>query len=135
MTKIESNLDKVSAEIGFDLAESFKDKDDAKKLETTVTKALGVLIEDGLFAYTVWLESQGKSEEKYATEISKKSLDLLRDSRVNLTKKNMLRDAVLEISENIQKTLLARQLLERMLVYARYRAKARAKVLQKGETG
>jgi hypothetical protein len=44
--------------------------------------------------------------------------------------KEKLRKAILkEIASNIQKTLLTRQLLERMLVYARYRAKA----LQKGE--
>jgi hypothetical protein len=123
MSKFESNLDKVSAEIGFDLAESFKDKEDAKKLETIVTKALGVLIEDGLFAYAIWLESRSKTEKNYTAKIIEKSLDLIRD-RVNITSKNSLIDATLEISENIQKTLLARQLLERMLVYARYRAKA-----------
>jgi len=123
MSKFESNLDKVSAEIGFDLAESFKDKEDAKKLETIVTKALGVLIEDGLFAYAIWLERGSKTEKNYTAKIIEKSLDLIRD-RVNITSKNSLIDATLEISENIQKTLLARQLLERMLVYARYRAKA-----------
>lgn len=123
MTKA-GNLDKISAEIGFDLAETFKNKDDAEKLETMVTKALGILIEDGLFAYTIWLESRGNRERKYAAEILNKSLDLLKDERIKLVNDGKLRDAILKISESIQKTLLARQLLERMLVYARYRAKA-----------
>ena len=123
MTKA-GNLDKISAEIGFDLAETFKNKNDAEKLETIVTKALGILIEDGLFAYTIWLESRGNRERKYAAEILNKSLDLLKDERIKLVNDGKLRDAILGISENIQKTLLARQLLERMLVYARYRAKA-----------
>ncbi len=123
----EENLDKIAAEVGFELADNKKDS--AKEFERTVTKALGILIEDGLFAYAIWLESE---DEK---EIIDKSFELLRD-KTKLIKgdynknKEKLREATLkEISPSIEKTLLARQLLERMLVYARYRAKA----LQKGD--
>ncbi len=122
-----SNLDKIAAEVGFELADNKKDS--AKEFERTVTKALGILIEDGLFAYAIWLESEGE------TEIINKSFKLLED-KTKLIKndytnnKEKLREAILEeISTSIEKTLLARQLLERMLVYARYRAKA----LQKGD--
>jgi len=100
-------------------------KFDAKELERVVTKALGILIEDGAFAYTVWLESEGGDIHKVISIASVKLLD-----KASVTsKKESLREAILEISKNIQKTLLARQILERMLVYARYRAKA----LQKGD--
>ena len=43
---------------------------------------------------------------------------------INLTNKNDLIEAILDISNELQKTILAKQLLERMLIYARYRAKA-----------
>ena len=123
----EENLDKIAAEVGFELADNKKDS--AKEFERTVTKALGILIEDGLFAYAIWLESE---DEK---EIIDKSFELLKDKTKlienNYTNnKEKLREATLkEISPSIEKTLLARQLLERMLVYARYRAKA----MQKGD--
>ena len=127
------NLDQISAEMGFALVDRLNkitDKEKkAKELERTLTKALGILIEDGLFAYAIWLESE---DEK---EIIDKSFELLKD-KANLivrdygNSKEKLRKAILEeIASDIQKTLLARQLLERMLIYARYRAKA----LQKGD--
>lgn len=121
-TKNRLPLDKISAEIGFDLAERFKEGDDADKLETIVTKAIGILIEDGLLAYVIWLESRGKKEKEYTKEILDKSKDLLRE--LKLTTENDPINMALEISSSIEKTLLARQLLERMLVYTRYRAKS-----------
>jgi len=133
MVVTEQNLDRISAEMGFKLAENFESKDDARKLETLVTKALGVLVEDGLFAYIVWLKSRSEKEEKYCMKIIEFSSNLLKDERIALASKDDnskdLQDMALDISTDIQKTLLARQLLERMLTYARYRAKA----LQKGD--
>ncbi len=120
------NLDQISAEIGFKLADNNKSR--AKEFERIVTKALGILIEDGLFAYAIWLESEKESD------IINSSFNLL-EGKSGIIRENYndgiekLREAILkEIAPDIQKTLLARQILERMLVYARYRAKA----LQKG---
>ncbi len=122
---MECNLDRVSAQIGFDIPEQFKRKEDFEKLETIANKALGVLIEDSLFAYAVWLKSRSEKEKKYAERIENKSLKLLKSKDVSLTDKNDLITAIRDdITTSIHKTLLARQLLERMLVYARYRAKA-----------
>ena len=95
-------------------------KFDAKEMERIINKSLGILIEDGLFAYDIWLESENKDSHKV---IIVSSLKILNDT--NLTSnQDSLRDVILEIAKSIHKTLLARQLLERMLVYARYRAKA-----------
>ena len=120
--EVEHNLDRISAEIGFKLAEN--NIDGAKEVERYITKALGILIEEGLFAYAIWLESEDRRD------IMDSSYELLKE-RIKLIKNNYgsgkekLRNAILkEISSSIHKTLLARQLLERMLVYARYRAKA-----------
>ena len=133
MVVTEQNLDRISAEMGFKLAKNFESEDDARKLENLVTKALGVLIEDGLFAYVIWLKSRSENEKKYCRKIIEVSSNLLKDERIALASKDDnskdLQDMALDISTDIQKTLLARQLLERMLTYARYRAKA----LQKGD--
>ena len=127
---VEGNLDRISAVTGFHIVESFNQQEDFEKLETTVNKALGILIEDGLFAYVVWLRSRGEKEKKYTKVIEEKSLELLKDKNISLTDKNDLMFAILDdILQYIQKTLLARRLLERMLIYARYRAKS----LQKGD--
>ncbi len=124
---METNLDRISAEIGFKLVNSFTRKEDFEKLETLVTKAIGVLIEDGLLAYVVWLRSLSDKEKKYTRKIEEGSINLLKNI-INTNKDNLITIS-LKIAEDIQKTLLARQLLERMLVYARYRAKA----MQKGD--
>jgi len=98
-------VDKILAEVGFDLAESFKEKDDADKLETIINKAIGVLIEDGLLAYVIWLKSREKKEEKYTTKILKKTEDLLRE-RLKLTTENDPINMALEISSSIEKPSL-----------------------------
>lgn len=120
---MENNLDKVVAEVGFNLADEIirRDKTKAKELEKIINKALGILIEEGLFAYAIWLESENEED------IIKSSYNLLKNKVgiINEDYKENLRIAILnEFSSSIQKTLLAKQLLERMLVYARYRAKA-----------
>ena len=69
------NLDELSAKKGFELAD--KNAGNAKEFERTVTKALGILIEDGLFAYAIWLESEDERD------IIDSSFDLLKD-RANL---------------------------------------------------
>ena len=124
LERIESNRDREKA---FKNLINNLPKFDPKELERVINKALGILIEDGLFAYAIWLESEGKDAHKLL-ELS--SLKLLKDVGVISSEQNNLRDATLnKISTSIEKTMLARQLLERMLVYARYRAKA----IQKGE--
>ena len=130
MNRVNSNLDRIVAEVGFELADN--NKHILKEFERIVTKALGILIEDGPLAYAIWLESEGN------VDIIDSSFKLLREKAGvvegdygNPKSSEKLRKAILnEIAIDVKKTLLARQLLERMLIYARYRAKA----LQKGET-
>ena len=99
-------------------------KFDTKEMERIINKSLGILIENGLFAYAIWLESENKDPHKV---IIVSSLKILSDTNL-VSNQDNLRDVMFEIAKSLHKTLLARQLLERMLVYARYRAKA----LQKG---
>ncbi len=121
------NLDKICAKIGFEVINDGINNEKAKEFEREITKALGILMEDGLFAYAIWLESKKKEDDDVYSKIIEKSKELLKDEKLKLTKtdKDDLIDAILnDISNNLQKTILAKQLLERMLIYARYRAKA-----------
>lgn len=130
MKSEEINLDKIVAEVGFKLAENFKDKDDVKKFENVVTKALSVLVEDGLFAFAVWLKSR-EDMIKYSEKIINACLELLKNrlqiitTEITTENSEVFIDIISNnISESLEKTLFVKQLLERMLIYARYRAKA-----------
>jgi len=116
---MKANLDKLVAESGFNLVEKCKkEKRDLKELERIISKSLGILTEEGLFAYSIWLESEGESiVEEYG-------MKLIKDAKISQSDKS-LRDTIpSETSKDIQKTILTKELLERMLIYARYRAKA-----------
>lgn len=113
-------LDKIAAKYGYDLCQGFTSTN-SKELEREINKALGILVEDGPFAYSIWLESENKSAHKLMIT---KSLEILKTG-ISLTAKDKLRDAILtDISSDHNKLFLTKQVLERMLVYARYRAKA-----------
>jgi hypothetical protein len=49
------NIDRLCAEIGFQIP---KEEWDKSKQENTIRKALGILAQDGIFAYLIWLESE-----------------------------------------------------------------------------
>ncbi len=124
------NIDKLCAKIGFSIPQ---DKDSKKMIQ----KSLGVLMQDGIFAYIIWLESRGSlkspqnnaDDEATAKKIHEESYLLLK--QVNLLQDNMdytkLRDKLTEpngILEDIHRMFLVKQLFERMLTYALYRAKS-----------
>ena len=127
MNKI--NLDKTCAEFGMDLlnkniADSLTFEERKKKVksfETEITKALGIIVEDGPFAFLIWLESQ-KNEPHIAMMSTAKELlfklKLIEDSNIDIEKK------FLKLSEDLTKTLFVKTILEKMLIYARYKAKA-----------
>ncbi len=120
-------LDKIAAEYGFKLCDSITEH---KELEKEINKALGILIEDGPFAFSIWLESENKESHK---AIIFRSLEILKDKNIFLTDgSKKLRDVLLEdIASDLNKLILTKQVLERMLVYARYGAKAKQKELKK----
>ncbi|MFH1859684.1 MAG: hypothetical protein ABH870_01525 [bacterium] len=112
---MENNLDLKCAECGSKIA---KNKEDEK----LITKALGVLQEDGVYAFFLYLKSQ---KEKAAEWISERTFSLLKTqiTAINAEKEPLpaIRD---KLADNLDSLLLAKQLLEKALVYARYHAKA-----------
>lgn len=123
------NIDKTCAKIGFNIPQR-------KESKNTIQKALGILMQDGIFAYIIWLESRGSLktsqnnvDEATAKRIHEESYLLLK--QVNLLSDNTdytkLKDRLTEpngILEDIHKMFLVKQVLERMLTYALYRAKS-----------
>ncbi len=111
-------IDMKCAKAGNSIAEIAKD-------ETLITKALGVLQEDGVYAFFLYLVSLKKD---VAGHISQKAFDLLRDDAIlgnELRGQTEPMKAVLEkLADDLGRLVFVKGLLERTLVYARYHAKA-----------
>jgi hypothetical protein len=129
------NLDTLCAQCGYDIVrdvapEGRLPKSHKSRLENTVTKALGVLHEDGVYAFFLFLDYfRGRSESLGADHVASRAKELLRAPDVSLlrTRQPGERDdfgALRDLTNNLDNLLLARQLLEQALIYARYHAKA-----------
>lgn len=112
--------------------------------ETLITKSLGVLQEDGIYAFYIYLLSRGKKEEKPALKTTYLMFRLLKERDIfktseplekfkeefteNNERKNYIESLLSsirnELAQNIDSLLLSKELLERTLIYARYHAKA-----------
>lgn len=123
-----TNLDRLCAQHGYDIVRTVAPncslpKSDKSKLENTITKSLGVLQENGVYAFFLYLDY--RKDEKGAPQIRDESLVLLRNSEISLLQNN--NDHFMDVQQltnDLDQLLLARQLLEQMLIYARYHAKA-----------
>lgn len=124
------NLDRLAAQCAQRII-SGTARAKAAEVDNTVTKALGVLQENGLYAFFLFLVSRNKAEKPRAKVVAGEALRLLREMRQGWSPPavdNM--DAVLayvaaHMLDDLDALLLARQTLEQMLIYARYGAKAR----------
>jgi hypothetical protein len=141
------NLDKLAARCAQQVIARTRDKDRKDKLctrqsagdvDNTVTKALGVLQENGIYACTLYLLSRTQDDEQQiAAVITDEMLELLAGlgfegwEKPAITDDGRKSEVILKhISEqvtggNLERLLLAKETLEQMLVYARYGAKAR----------
>jgi len=135
------NLDKIAAEAAQEMVKKRpelkreKVSKPSETLERLVTKALGVLQSQGVYALILFLLSRSSDEKKVA-EIA------VRPSLLNAIKKNLSKLVqnndiptnksepleVLEfyskLSSDLDTLLLVRELYEQTLIYARYHAKA-----------
>ena len=123
-----TNLDSLCAQRGYEIVRMVAPngslpKSDRAKLENTITKSLGVLQENGVYAFFLYLDY--RSGEKGAPETKSQTLSLLRHTEVNLLSSDSNHfQAVQQLTNELDNLLLARQLLEQTLIYARYHAKA-----------
>ncbi|MBF2029757.1 MAG: hypothetical protein IGS48_23875 [Oscillatoriales cyanobacterium C42_A2020_001] len=118
-----TNLDRLAAQHAQALIKNTKDD-----IETTVTKALGVLQEDGVYACFLYLLAKEKENGKATVAEMLNLLDGLTFGWSKPTS-NKPEDILSHITEkvtvNLERLLLAKETLEQMLIYARYGAKAR----------
>lgn len=107
-------------------------------VDNVVTKALGVLQENGVYACTLYLLSRTQDkEQKIADVVTDEMLNLLAGlglqgwEKPTITDSRRKSEIVLKhitdnvTSDTLERLLLAKETLEQMLIYARYGAKAR----------
>jgi hypothetical protein len=94
----------------------------SKELENIITSALAVLEEQGVYALFLFLKTRGGAAEN----VSKKINDFLKATpwQAPLLPNNTdLFKSLQQMAEDLDKLLLARDLVRQALVYARYHAR------------
>jgi len=127
-----NNIDVFVNELGYEIAHNLKDGD-----LNFIDKALGVLVNDGVYAYYVFFKAREKKNDEDKNKVKKvfidnllikiKNNDHLREYFWDKNKSNRQNEDVnffRNLSSDLHKLLFFRDLLERALVYARYHAKA-----------
>ncbi|MDY6823268.1 MAG: hypothetical protein SWH68_05645 [Thermodesulfobacteriota bacterium] len=116
------NLDLACAKLGKIIAES-----PSKELEKLVTSALGVLEEQGLYALSLFLNTRSDSGGE---DVKQKIYEFLKKTpqQAPLLSNNAdVSTALQQMAEDLDKLLLARDLVRQSLVYARYHARIQEK--------
>jgi len=108
-----NNLDFTAAKLGFEIVDG---AENPKEMETLINKSLGVLSSNGVYALWLFLRSENGDKNIDVVDFIKRfSIELNGTSE---------EDKLINLSDNIQNLLFAKEVLEKTLVYARYRAKA-----------
>jgi len=122
-----ANLDRLAARHAQEIIRRTNDKK-ASDVDNTVTKTLGVLQENGVYACFLYLLAKEKENGSVVVE---EMLNLLGGLGFgwgqpdgNSTEK-ILSHISDKVTSNLERLLLAKETLEQMLIYARYGAKAR----------
>jgi len=131
------NLDQKAAQYAQQIIKvSIAKSEDAKSVENLVTKALGVLQEQGVYALILFLYSRTGKEEKLAPHIREKLYSLLKVipalSEIGSIPDDSRHADVLKyysdhVCEDLYTLLFVKDLYEQTLIYARYGAKAEGK--------
>lgn len=119
-----SNLDYLAAQHAQKMVAALSA--DPKKAENTITKALGVLQENGLYACFLYLYAKEKEADKMiavALELFK-ALNFPAPPDADAGRDEVLAYIAQDISADLPALLLAKETLEQTLIYARYGAKA-----------
>jgi len=124
------NLDRLCAKYGWEMARKVH-KAMGKTVENHITKSLGVLQEDGVYAFFLYQASRGKREERGAEALCEQAHALLKEAGIipftiidNSLEAVRGNARIPGLADNLDDLLLAKRLLEQSLIYARYHAKA-----------
>ncbi len=123
------NLDQICAEYGNKFAEQISQAlGKPKAAETLITKALGVLQEQGIYAFALFCKSRGSAEKPGAEKLNDLAKELLKDKLQLIGNGDFLEEIRKEngLTARLDDLMLAIQVLEKSLIYARFHAKAMA---------
>ncbi len=126
------NLDLESAKTAQAIITETKESE-ASEVENLITKTLGVLQENGVYACMLFLYSRTSKSDKTVSEFTRKKLlgimtELIEHKPENRDEAEyVLKFLTDNICNDIDTLLLTKQLWEQTLIYARYGAKAREK--------
>ncbi|MGB9753838.1 MAG: hypothetical protein ACP5MD_00965 [Verrucomicrobiia bacterium] len=145
----ERNLDRLAAECAQAIIRRVVDEEETQKnkrenekkskqqlatsIDNTITKALGVLQENGVYACFLYLLAR---EKENGSVVVDEMLSLLgglfsewkkpmRNGQSDLSSDVVLKHITEKVTTDLERLLLAKETLEQMLIYARYGAKAR----------
>lgn len=123
------NLDAIASQAGFKIASKVFEKSEKKDVkakksdsENWITKSLGVLQEQGVYAFFLYL----KAQNKHATEaLFEHAASLLSQQGIIIVGSGDILDQIRgELANEIDKLLLGHAVLTQALIYARYHARA-----------
>ena len=115
-----TNLDAMINKIGFEIVEEIKNKGKNKtKYKNDIDKALGVLSNDGVYAYYVYIKSK-KAEDIFLNKLT----GILQFVHLKNSYTELNQQFFEELSEDLNSLLFFREILEKILIYARYHAKS-----------
>jgi len=129
MNQMQPNLDRLAAKHAQQIVLRVieEKKGEGGDIDNTVTKALGVLQENGVYACFLYLKAKEKENGDIVVE---EMLDLLDGlgfgwgKPMNNSASDVFKHITEKVSSNLERLLLAKETLEQMLIYARYGAKA-----------
>ena len=116
------NIEALTSKISFEIIKEIKNREKNKKNKylNLIDKSLGVLTNNGVYAYYVYIISQ---QDRNITNIFLDNLQKI-FNLVGQYDANDKQNYFQSVSEDITKLLFLKQLLEKVLIYARYHAKA-----------
>lgn len=123
-----TNLDRLAAQSAQELIRKTQEKK-KQDVDNAITKALGVLQENGVFACFLYLLAK---EDAIGRIVVSEMLTLLEKLGHGWGKpdtdsaENILKFITDKITVNLETAILAKEMLEQMLIYARYSVKARS---------
>jgi len=112
--------------MSFELVQAIKGKNNKiSKYKNAIDKSLGVLMNDGVYAYYIYVNSE-EIDDVFIDKIEglKKFIKINGENKDN---QKLDEKYFQSLSEDLEKLLFFRELLEKVLIYARYHAKAELK--------
>jgi hypothetical protein len=132
MSNANSNLDRLAAQHAQAIIRRTSSKK-ASEVDNTITKSLGVLQENGVYACFLYLLAKEKENRDVVVDEMLSLLEGLgfgwkkptKNGQPDLSAETVLKHITEKVTVDLQRLLLAKETLEQMLTYARYGAKAR----------